>query len=119
MMNQKKINRIRRGNRTRLNIRASGKVSLIVNKTPRHITAQIVNGGDNRILATVSTVQSVVAEGLKYTGNIEAAAKVGKLVGEKAKSLGIEEIAFDRSGFRYHGRVKALADAAREAGLQF
>lgn len=118
-MNQKKINRIRRGKRTRLNIRASGKASLIVNKTPRHIYAQIISGGDNRVLAEVSTVQSAVADGLKYTGNAEAAAKVGKLIGEKAKSLGIDAIAFDRSGFRYHGRVKALADAAREAGLQF
>lgn len=118
-MNQKKINRIRRGKRTRLNIRASGKASLIVNKTPRHIYAQIVSGEDGRILATVSTLQSAVAEGLKYTGNIEAAAKVGKLVAEKAKSLGIDSIAFDRSGFRYHGRVKALAEAARETGLEF
>lgn len=118
-MNQKKINRIRRGKRTRLNIRASGKASLIVNKTPRHMYAQIINGQDRRVLATVSTLQSSVAEGLKYTGNIEAAAKVGRLIGEKAKSLGIETIAFDRSGFRYHGRVKALAEAARETGLEF
>lgn len=118
-MNQKKINRIRRGKRTRLNIRASGKASLIVNKTPRHMYAQIVSGEEGRILATVSTLQSSVSEGLKYTGNIEAAAKVGKLIAEKAKSLGIESIAFDRSGFRYHGRVKALAEAAREAGLEF
>ncbi|MBP3194508.1 MAG: 50S ribosomal protein L18 [Cardiobacteriaceae bacterium] len=119
-MNQKKINRIRRGKRTRLNIRESGKASLIVNKTPRHIYAQLISGGDeNRVLATVSTVQSAVKQGLKYTGNIEAASKVGKLIGEKAKSLGIAEVAFDRSGFPYHGRVKALAEAAREAGLQF
>lgn len=118
-MNQKKINRVRRGKRTRLNIRASGKPSLIVNKTPRHIYAQIISGGDNRVLATVSTLQASVAEGLQYTGNIEAAAKVGKMVGEKAKSLGISAIAFDRSGFAYHGRVKALAEAAREAGLEF
>ncbi|SUO94729.1 50S ribosomal protein L18 [Suttonella ornithocola] len=118
-MNQKKINRIRRGKRTRLNIRASHKPSLIVNKTARHIYAQIIGGEDNRVLATVSTLQKAVSQDLKYTGNVEAAAKVGKLIGEKAKSLGIESIAFDRSGFRYHGRVKALADAAREAGLQF
>lgn len=118
-MNQKKINRIRRGKRTRLNIRASGKPSIIVNKTARHIYAQIINGGDNRVLATVSTVQKDVASGLAYTGNVEAAQKVGKLIGEKAKSLGLEDIVFDRSGFRYHGRIKALADAAREAGLKF
>ena len=118
-MNQKKINRIRRGKRTRLNIRESGKASLLVNKTPRHMYAQLINGGDNRVLATVATVQSAVAEGLQSTGNIEAAAKVGRLIAERAKSLGIEEVAFDRSGFPYHGRVKALAEAAREAGLQF
>lgn len=118
-MNQKKIQRIRRAKRARLNIRASGKTSLVVNKTPRHMYAQIVNGDGNRILASVSTLQKSVAEGLKYTGNIEAATKVGALIGEQAKSLGIEVIAFDRSGFRYHGRVKALAESARKAGLQF
>ncbi len=118
-MNQKKIARIRRAKRTRLNIRASGKASLIVNKTPRHMYAQIVSDDGDRILATVSTLQKSVAEGLKSTGNIEAAAKVGALIGERAKSFGIETIAFDRSGFPYHGRVKALAQSAREAGLQF
>ena len=118
-MNQKKINRIRRGKKTRMNIRRLGKISLIVNKTAKHIYAQLVNGEGNKILAAVSTVQKDVASGLKYTGNVEAAAKVGKLIGEKAKSLGIKEIAFDRSGYPYHGRVKALAEAAREAGLKF
>lgn len=118
-MNQKKINRIRRGKRTRLNIRAAHKASLIINKTPRHTYAQIVDAEGAKVLATVSTTQKAVAEGLKNTANIEAATKVGQLIAEKAKTLGIENIAFDRSGFRYHGRVKALADAAREAGLQF
>lgn len=118
-MNQKKTQRIRRARRARLNIRASGKASLVVNKTPRHMYAQIVSGDGERILASVSTLEKSVAEGLKYTGNVEAAAKVGALIGERARSLGIEVIAFDRSGFRYHGRVKALAQSAREAGLQF
>lgn len=118
-MNQKKINRIRRGKRTRLNIRKSGKPSLIVSKTPRHIYAQIVSGDGKTILADVSTLQTEVKSGLTYTGNVAAAAKVGAVIAEKAKALGLEGIAFDRNGFRYHGRVKALADAAREAGLQF
>ncbi len=118
-MNQKKVNRIRRGKRTRLNIRASGKPSLVVNKTPRHIYAQIVSGDGAKVLASVSTLQAGVKDGLKYTGNVDAASKVGTLIAEQAKTLGIESIAFDRSGYRYHGRVKALADAARAAGLDF
>ncbi|ABQ13867.1 50S ribosomal protein L18 [Dichelobacter nodosus] len=118
-MNQKKINRIRRGKRTRLNIRESGKPSLIVNKTPRHIYAQIISGEGNKVLASISTLNKEVADAVHYTGNIESATKVGQMIAEKAKSLGIESLAFDRNGFRYHGRVKALADAARAAGLQF
>lgn len=119
MMNQKKINRIRRGKKTRIHIRSLAKVSLLVNKTPRHIYAQLIDATGSKVLADVSTLQSQVAENLKYTGNIEAAAKVGKLIAEKAKTLGIEKIAFDRNGFRYHGRIKALAEAARNAGLDF
>ncbi|UJF24233.1 50S ribosomal protein L18 [Suttonella sp. R2A3] len=118
-MNQKKINRIRRGKRTRAKIREMGKPSLVVNKTPRHMYAQIISGSGDKVLASASTVQAGLREGLKSTGNVEAAAKVGAAIGEQAKSLGLEDIAFDRSGFRYHGRVKALADAAREAGLKF
>ena len=118
-MNQKKINRIRRGKKTRVNIRGKGKASLVVNKTPRHMYAQIISGTGDQVLATASTLQSSVRDGLSFTGNIEAAAKVGTAIAEKAKELGLEDIAFDRSGFRYHGRVKALADAAREAGLKF
>ena len=113
-MNQKKINRIRRGKRIRLNIREAGKVSLIVNKTSQHTYAQIISADGCSVLASASTLQAEVREGLKHAANIEAAAKVGK-----AKQLGLNSIAFDRSGFRYHGRVKALADAAREAGLEF
>lgn len=118
-MNQKKINRIRRGKRTRAKIREMGKPSLVVNKTPRHMYAQIISGCGKNVLASASTLQAGLREGLTSTGNIEAAAKVGAAIGEQAKSLGLEDIAFDRSGFRYHGRVKALADAAREAGLKF
>lgn len=118
-MNQKKINRIRRGKRIRLNIREKGKVSLIVNKTARHTYAQIISADGRKVLATVSTLQANVKDGLVHTGNIDAAKKVGQMIAEKAKSLGVVEIAFDRSGFPYHGRVKALADAARQAGLKF
>ena len=119
VMNQKKINRIRRGKRIRLNIREAGKVSLIVNKTSQHTYAQIISADGCSVLASASTLQAEVREGLKHAANIEAAAKVGKIIAEKAKQLGLNSIAFDRSGFRYHGRVKALADAAREAGLEF
>lgn len=118
-MNQKKINRIRRGKKTRARIREMGKPSLVVNKTPRHIYAQIISGTGDKVLATASTVQASVRDGLAATGNIAAAAKVGSAIAEQAKQLGLEDIAFDRSGFRYHGRVKALAEAAREAGLKF
>lgn len=118
-MNQKKVSRIRRGKRTRLNIRGQGKPSLLVNKTPRHIYAQIISGDGKAILASASTLESQVRQGLEYTGNVEAAKKVGQAIAEKAVQLGLGVIAFDRNGFRYHGRVKALADAAREAGLQF
>ena len=102
-MNQKKINRIRRGKRIRLNIREAGKVSLIVNKTSQHTYAQIISADGCSVLASASTLQAEVRE----------------IIAEKAKQLGLNSIAFDRSGFRYHGRVKALADAAREAGLEF
>jgi ribosomal protein L18 len=118
-MNQKKINRIRRGKRIRLNIRESGKISLVVNKTSQHTYAQIISADGGQVLASASTLQSEVRQGLKHTANIEAAERVGKVIAEKAKKLGLNGIAFDRSGFRYHGRVKALADAAREAGLEF
>lgn len=118
-MNQKKINRIRRGKSTRCKIRESGKASLLINKTPRHMYAQIISASGDKVLATASTLQASVKEGLSSTGNIEAAKKVGKAIAEQANQLNLSEIAFDRNGFRYHGRVKALADAAREAGLEF
>ena len=88
-----------------------------MNRTPRHIYAQIINGEGNRVLAQASTLDKDLRSGA--TGNIEAAAAVGKLVAERAKAAGVTEVAFDRSGYKYHGRVKALADAAREGGLEF
>lgn len=92
---------------------------LCVHRTPRHIYAQVIAPSGDAVLAAASTVEAGVRSGVKYTGNSEAAQAVGKLIAERARAAGVEQVAFDRSGFRYHGRVQALADAAREAGLQF
>ncbi|PID41455.1 MAG: 50S ribosomal protein L18 [Proteobacteria bacterium] len=116
-MNVKKQSRMRRARKTRLNMREAGSTRLCVHRTPRHIYAQIISGDGSQILASASTVEKELRQG--STGNIEAATKVGKAIAEKAKKAGVTAVAFDRSGFRYHGRVKALADAAREAGLEF
>lgn len=116
-MNEKKVSRLRRARSTRLKIRDNGAYRLCVNRTPRHMYAQITTATGDRVLATASTVEKDLRAG--STGNVDAAKKVGQLIAERAKTAGIEAVAFDRSGFRYHGRVKALADAAREAGLQF
>lgn len=118
-MNDKKIARVRRAKRTRAKISELGAFRLTVNRTPRHIYAQVISPVDGSVVATASTVQSVLRSTLKSTGNVEAAAAVGKLIAERSKEAGITEIAFDRSGFKYHGRIKALADAARENGLKF
>ncbi len=114
----KKTARLRRGRRTRLKIRELGVVRLCVHRTPRHIYAQLFDASGARVLACVSTVEAGLRGELRSTGNIEAAKAVGTAIAEKAKALGVEKVAFDRSGFKYHGRVKALADAARENGLQ-
>jgi len=114
----KKGTRLRRATRTRKKIRELRVARLTVHRTPQHMYAQIVDE-TGKVLASASTVQDAVAEGLKSTGNVTAAAAVGKTIAERAKAAGITTVAFDRSGFRYHGRVKALADAAREGGLEF
>ena len=114
----KKTKRQRRARRTRARIALQGVHRLCVHRTPRHIYAQIIDPGGARTIVSASTIAKELRETLKVTGNREAAAAVGKLIAERAKEQGIERAAFDRSGFRYHGRVKALADAAREAGLQ-
>ncbi|MBT8131351.1 MAG: 50S ribosomal protein L18 [Gammaproteobacteria bacterium] len=116
---EKKESRLRRAKRARSKMRELGVNRLSVHRTPRHIYAQVIGPDGGTVLAAVSTVQKDISKGLKGTGNTEAAKAVGKAVAEKAKAAGIDRVAFDRSGFRYHGRVKALADAAREAGLQF
>lgn len=115
----KKQNRIRRARKARAKIRQLGVDRLTVHRTPRHIYAQIVAADGNSVLATASTLEAEVRKGMKNGGNVEAASIVGARIAEKAKAKGIDTVAFDRSGFRYHGRVRALADAAREAGLKF
>lgn len=116
----KKQSRLRRGRQTRLKIAVLKAIRLAVHRTNQHIYANII-GPDARILASSSTLQADVCEELagKNGGNVAAAQIVGRKVAEKALQAGITEVAFDRSGFRYHGRVKALAEAAREAGLKF
>lgn len=116
-MNAKKESRLRRARRTRAKIRELGVERLCVNRTPRHIYAQIISADGGRVLVSASTLDKSLREGA--TGNVDAATKVGALLAERAKEAGISQVAFDRSGFKYHGRVKALADAAREGGLKF
>ncbi len=115
----KKARRLRRAVKTRARIHALGIARLTVHRTPRHIYAQLTDATGAKVLAAASTLQAAVREGLKGTGNVDAAKAVGRAIAERAKAAGITEVAFDRSGFQFHGRVKALADAAREAGLQF
>ncbi len=116
-MNVKKESRIRRARRSRAKMRELGAVRLCVNRTPRHIYAQVISADGSTVLASASTVEKELREGA--TGNVEAAKKVGSLIAARAKEAGVTEVAFDRSGFKYHGRVAALADAAREGGLEF
>lgn len=116
-MNAKKESRLRRARRARAKIRELGAVRLCVNRTPRHIYAQIISADGGQVLASASTLDGSLRNGT--TGNIEAATKVGKLIAERAKAAGVSSVAFDRGGFKFHGRVKALADAAREGGLEF
>lgn len=115
----KKQSRLRRARRGRAKIRELEVNRLTIHRTPRHIYAQVVGPNGGTVVAAASTVEAEVRKGIKNGGNVEAAAIVGARIAEKAKAAGIDTVAFDRSGFRYHGRVKALADAAREAGLKF
>ena len=118
-MISKKANRMRRAKKTRAKISELGAHRLTIHRTPRHIYAQVVSPDGSKVIASASTVQKDIASDAKYTGNADAASLVGKAIAEKSKSAGITTVAFDRSGFRYHGRVKALAEAAREGGLEF
>jgi len=115
----KKASRQRRARKTRAKIREQGRARLCIHRTPRHIYAQIIADAGDKVLASASTLDREIRKDMKATGNAEAAAAIGKAVAERAKAAGISAVAFDRSGFKYHGRVKALADAARESGLDF
>jgi large subunit ribosomal protein L18 len=115
----KKHSRLRRARRTRSKLRELGVYRLSVYRTPRHIYAQIIAPEGDQVVAAASTIHKDLREGLEGTGNVSAAVAVGKAIAEKAKEAGVTKVAFDRSGFRYHGRVKALAEAAREHGLEF
>ena len=115
----KKASRIRRARKSRAKIRELGRARLCIHRTPRHIYAQVIDGSGDKVLASASTLDRELRKAIKGTGNTDAAAAIGKAVAERAKAAGVNAVAFDRSGFKYHGRVKALADAAREAGLEF
>ncbi len=116
---KKNISRLRRAKSTRLHIRKLDVARLSVHRTGQHLYAQIVTADGAKVIAAASTVQKSLADGLSGTKNKTAAAAVGKAVAERALQAGIDTVAFDRSGFKYHGRIAALADAAREAGLKF
>jgi large subunit ribosomal protein L18 len=116
-MSDKKQTRLRRARRARAKIRELGVTRLSIHRTPRHIYAQLISGDGANVLASASTLDKDLRSG--KTGNADAAKAVGALIAERAKAAGVTQVAFDRSGFKYHGRVKALADAAREGGLEF
>ena len=118
-MLDKKDSRIRRGKRTRVKMRELRVNRLSVHRTSLHTYAQVVSSDGSQVLASDSTLDKDLRDGLGYTGNVDAATAVGKLIAERAKAAGVEQVAFDRSGLQYHGRVQALAEAAREAGLKF
>ncbi len=118
----KKEQRLRRARQTRIRIATQGVARLTVNRTNLHIYATLISGDGSKVLATASTVDATIRKELGASGKgatVAAAQQIGKLIAEKAKAAGVEKVAFDRAGFAYHGRVKALAEAAREAGLQF
>jgi len=119
MKTTKKLSRLRRSKPTRSKIRDLEMIRLSVHKTPRHIYAQVISSTGANTLVAASTLDKKLGKTLKVTGNVAAAKEVGKLIAERALKAGINKVAFDRSGFAYHGRIKALADAAREAGLEF
>ena len=115
----KKQARLRRSRRSRYRIRELGMHRLCVHRPPRHIYAQVIAPDGARVLASASTLDKAVRSEVTYGGNVAAAEVVGRLIAERAKSAGVDSVAFDRAGFRYHGRIKALADKARENGLNF
>jgi large subunit ribosomal protein L18 len=115
----KKTDRLRRARKARARIKQQGINRLSVHKTSRHVYAQVIAPCGSQVLASASSLDKEIKSQIKYSGNVEAAAAVGKALAERAKKAGISNVAFDRSGFKYHGRIKALADAAREQGMEF
>lgn len=118
-MVNKEQSRIRRSRKTRAKIAELGRTRLTVFRSNLNIYAQVIDAATNKVVATASTVEAEMRKKLKKTGDVSAAAEIGKRIADKAKKAGVEEVAFDRSGYRYHGRIKALAEAARENGLKF
>ena len=118
-MSDKIESRVRRAKATRAKIRQLRAVRLTVHRSNAHIYAQVIDATASTVLASASTAEKEVRASVKKGGNVSAAAEIGKRIAERAKQAGITEVAFDRSGYRFHGRVKALAEAAREAGLKF
>jgi large subunit ribosomal protein L18 len=118
-MSEKNLSRLRRAKQTRHKIREIGAVRLTVHRTNGHIYAQITIAAGDKVLAAASTLEKEVRTQLKSGSNLKAAEFVGQRIAQKAKAKGIEEVAFDRAGYKYHGRIKALADAARAGGLKF
>lgn len=115
-MNDKKVARLRRAKRSRMKMRELGMDRLVINRSSRHVYAQLISAESGNVIASASTLEKDFSG---PTGNKEAAATIGKLIAERAKDKGVSKVAFDRSGHKYHGRVQALADAARENGLEF
>ncbi len=118
-MKQKKVARLRRARQTRVKISQLRAVRLAVHRSNAHIYAQVIDATGSKVIASASSLDKDLRESVTNGGNIQAASAVGKRIAEKAREKGIETVAFDRAGYKYHGRVKALADAAREAGLKF
>ncbi len=115
----KKTDRLRRAKKARARIKEQGINRLSVHKTSRHVYAQVIAPNGSEVLASASSLDKEIKGQIKYSGNVEAAVVVGKALAERAKKAGVSNVAFDRSGFKYHGRIKALADAAREQGMEF
>lgn len=118
-MKSKKQARIKRAALTRARIRLKGINRLCIHRTPKHLYAQVIAANGSEVLFSASTLDKEIRDKVKYTGNVDAAIIVGKKLGERAKKAGVKQVAFDRSGFKYHGRIKALAEAAREQGMEF
>ena len=118
-MDTRKTARLHRSGKTRARIKRAEKIRLCIFRYPQHVYAQIIDSSGGQVLASASTTEREVRDQIGYGGNVEAATAVGKRIAEKAKEAGISQVAFDRSGYKYHGRVRALADAAREGGLEF